>query len=258
MKIFVAFILAGFFISPALSHADCARTYIFGFNGPAISKDKTSIEGLSGLMLEELKKRVGCVFDQKDMPTNRARDELRRHRIDIFGFAFVTPETKEFADTITVYSTKRILLVNKKFFKEGASVADYVNNPKIKFAIPSGGMRLHQEEELKILQKDNRVVFDPFPDGVLQLLYEEKVQATFITNTFMKIHEKKYPVKSKTEMITDGTTVDLALWLSKKRISKKEREAFQQAISEMQQDGTIRRILLKYTTAKEIETYYKF
>jgi ABC-type amino acid transport substrate-binding protein len=244
-----------FVASPAWSK--CDRTFTLGFNGPAVSKDKIKIETISTSILSELKNRVGCNFEQINLPSNKGREELRFNRIDLFGIAFANETDKNFSYPITIYSAKRMLLVNKSVYVPGAKVEDYLRNPKIKFGAISGGMLILQKE-LQPLQKENRVLFDPFPDGVLQLLYTEKVQAAFMTNTFLRLHEKQFPVKSKVEMIFDGTKADLSLFISKRRVTKSERELFQKAINEMRKDGTLRRILLKYITEDDLKNYYVF
>lgn len=257
MRVLEFFLFTTFMASPAFARTECARVFTLGFNGPAISKDKARIETLSTTLMTEIQKRMGCTFHQKDMPTTRGKEELRLHRIDFFAFSFVNADTTQYADPIPLYAVERILLVDKKVYKKEYTVSDYIQNPKITFAILSGGMLINNDKELKILQKGNRVVFDPFPDGILHLIVDGKAQAAFITNTFLKIHEKKHPVRAKSEMVIDGTKVDLALLLSKKRVSPLEKAALQTAIASMRRDGTIRRILLQYVTADELAKYYQ-
>lgn len=240
------------------SNNKCIRVYRVGTNLPAVSKDRAGLENIGLEIFNEIKKRAGCGFDERPMSFARGAEELRLNLVDMYAFAYSVPELLEIASTEIVYSLKRILLVNAKHYKPGYTVKDYLKDPKIKFATISGGLYFTSTPELKELQKADRILFDPFPDGVLQQVAQEKVQAAFTSPTYYAVYVKKYGLDTKTKLIVDTENLELVLYFSRKRISSQEQEKFRKVIRSMKQDGSIRKILEKYVPKKDLDTYYTF
>src|SRR5215469_9408190 len=173
-------------LAPVLGHADCNRIFVVGTNTDAVAKVRVGINAISIELFGEIKKRVNCVYNERTLSFTKGLEELRNNRIDIFAFAFRAPEWTAVTNSEVLYSVSRILLVNKSFYKKDATVSDYIKNPKIKFGVVSGGMFFTNKDELDLLEKEKRAVYDPFPDGVIELLTQGKIQAVFTSPTFYR------------------------------------------------------------------------
>ncbi|KYG63845.1 hypothetical protein AZI86_13585 [Bdellovibrio bacteriovorus] len=239
------------------SSKNCHRNFIIGLNAEVVSRDKVGVEKISADLLSEIKKRVPCSFDERNISFTRASEDLRMRRIDMYAFAFSIPEFLEFSDPVLLYSVNRLLVVKKDFYKEGASAEDYLKNPKLRLGAISGGRFFTSDKEIELLQKQDRISFDPFPDGMFKLFEQGKIQAFFISPTYYNLYAQKYSLKEKTRVIADKSTLDLALFLSKTRMSESEKSLFRNAIKSMRTDGSIKKILLKYLPPSEVEKYYQ-
>lgn len=241
------------------SKADCNRVFFVGTNTDAVAKIRVGINAISIDLFSEIKNRVPCVYNERTLSFTKALEELRNNRIDLFAFAFQAPEWTPVTNSEVIYSVTRILLVNKKVFKKGATIKDYIKNPKIKFGVVSGGMFFTNKDELSFLEKEKRAIYDPFPDGVIELLTQGKVQAVFTSPTFYRRYLTQFKLKELSEAIPDkDNTLDLTLFFSKKRVTQEEQKIFAKAIQSMRSDGTVRKILLKYIPEEDLKKFYKF
>ncbi|QDK37576.1 ABC transporter substrate-binding protein [Bdellovibrio sp. NC01] len=253
------FIVIAFLIAPFAGHADCSRIFVVGTNTDAVAKKRAGINAISIELFSEIKKRVNCVYNERTLSFTKALEELRNNRIDIFAFAFKAPEWTAVTNSEVLYSVSRILLVSKGVYKKEFTISDYIKNPKIKFGVVSGGMFFTNKDELDLLEKEKRAVYDPFPDGVIELLTQRKVQAVFTSPTFYRRYVKQFKLAELTEAIPDkNNNLDLTLFFSKTRVKPEEQKIFADAIKSMRKDGFIRKTLLKYVLEDDVNKYYTF
>jgi polar amino acid transport system substrate-binding protein len=237
--------------------AVCKRAYVVGLNVAAVAKKKAGISALSSEIFNEIKRRVGCIYNEKPLSFTRALEDLRNHRIDMYAFAFANPEWATHAKSESIYKVERMLLVQKKIYNKDLTVEDYLHNPKLKFAVISGGIFFTKTTEIARLEKENRAVFDPFPDGALELFRQGKVEAVFTSPTYYRRYEKEFDLASFSKLVNDpATKLDLCLFFSNNRVSVKEQESFAKAIEGMRRDGTLKKILIKYVGEDDFEKYY--
>ena len=256
---YAIFLSAGLLLQPLASSANCGREFKVGTSAGIIVKQNEGVNDLADMLWSEIKKRTDCTFSERPLSLTKALDEINNHRIDIVAFAFKDSKWEQSADFQSIYSVDRILLIAKKFYKPQLSVSDYLKNSEIVFGTTSGGMLYMKNEELTQLDKAKRVKFDPFPDGVLQLLAQNKVQAAFVTPAVYRRYLKPFNLGKVVEPVGDPeNSLSLSLYFSKKRVSAKEQAIFLTAIKQIQQDGTLRKILLRFVTEEDLKKYYHF
>lgn len=236
---------------------NCKRTFIIGLNAEAVAKDKVGIEKIAADLFSEIQKRVPCAYDERNVSFNRAAEDLRKRRIDLYAFAFSIPEFQEFSEPLILYSATRILIVKKDFYQAKFTPPDYIKNPQLRFGAISGGKFFTSDDEIALLQKQDRIFFDPFPDGLFKLFDQGKIQAFFISPTYYNLYAERSSLSEKAQIVTDQETLDLALFLSKSRMTDSEKSLFRKAVQAMKSDGTVKKILLKYLPPSEFEKYYQ-
>ncbi|MNS92506.1 Bacterial extracellular solute-binding protein, family 3 [compost metagenome] len=235
----------------------CNRIFLVGRNTDSVDRSKEGVNLVSIDIIKEIQRRTDCVYSEKNISFSRAAEELRHNRIDIFAFAFSNPEWGIFSQHVPVYGVSRLLLVDKKHYKQDLKVTDYLSNPKIKFGSLSGGSFFFQGDELEQLKKEERVVFDSFPDGLIELLMRGKLQAVFTSPIFLSRFKKQYNVEEKAAIIVDPSIkLELSIFFSKKRVSEKEIQIFTKAIESMKKDGTLKKIILKYVPQEDFDKFY--
>lgn len=239
----------------------CKRNFTLGVGEDQL-RQKTGQKAVVGLATEfvkEIKDRVDCIYT--DVPTSpeRAITELKNFRLDLYAFAFSNERFKDFADQEVIYSTNRILLVDKKNYKPSLKIQDYLKNPKIKFSAISGSAYLYGTEEIKALADQNRMSYNSQMNGSVDSLVRKKVQATFISPAFLKQQiERTNLLKDAVAIPDPNYRLHIVLLISKKRVSFKERQQFAKAIADMRQEGVIEKILLHYVSTEDLKAYYKF
>lgn len=248
------------------SHAagNCKRSYSLGVAEDQL-KRKSSINGKSALpgmateLLDEIKKRVNCVFDEVPLSPEKALVELQNYRLDIFAFSFTNESFRKVADEQIIYSTSRILLVDRKFYKPAWNVQDYLKSSKIKFGALSISNYWYSPDELRMLAAESRIAYSSKIEMNGHMLAKGKVQAIFTSPAFLhRMIEAKDILKTSVAIRDPAFRLTVALMLSKKRVSPEERDQFAKAIEGMRTDGSIEKILLHYVPAEDLKTYYKF
>lgn len=257
-KLLLKFLIAlPLFIYGIEASALCDRIFLVGSNTDSINRTKEGVNRISIDILKEIKMRTNCVYTERLISFARAAEELRFNRIDIFAFAFSNPEWESFSRQLPIYSVSRLLLIDKKHYHKKLTIPDYLKNPKIKFGSLSGGSFFFQPEELEPLIKAKRVVFDSFPDGLIDLFEEGKLNAVFTSPVFLNRFKKQYKIDEKAMVLIDPKVkLEVSLFLSKKRVSDKEVQIFANAIKNMKKDGTLKKIILKYISQEDFDRFY--
>lgn len=192
-----------------------------------------------------------CRYSPRYMSFQRGEDALAGNLLDIYAFTYESPQLLVHSETIPLYQTKKILLVNKADFKKGFTVADYVNKSKVKFAAHSAGHYMLNEAELRTLKKQGRVVYDPYPLGTLEILKKKLASATITSATFYLTYKDSLQIDSFARVIPLEDDFNLSIVLSKNRVPKATRDRFREVILSMQKDGSIQEILKKYLPAND-------
>jgi len=259
MKFLIKRFLITFFILTCSLHAEalCNRVFLVGTNTDSVDRSKEGVNRVSIDILDEIQRRMDCVYSEKNISFTRAAEELRFNRIDIFAFAFTNPEWVTFSQHIPIYSVSRLLLIDKKYYQKNLKVSDYISNPAIKFGSLSGGSFFFHGDELEHLKKVDRVIYNTFPDGLIELLAQGKLQAVFTSPIFLSRFKKQYKLENKAAVVIDSNVkLELSIFFSKKRVSEKEIQVFTKAVEGMKKDGTLKKIILKYVPQEDFDKFY--
>lgn len=258
MKVSALLVLLTFFYSVP-NWAVCGRTYTVGVlkDSPYYSKvPRVEATGLVPDLLAEIRKRLGCPFQEVPLNYVRALEEFKGQRLDLFAFTYINSDWLDVADHKVVFSSERVLLVSKSIYKKKSLVSDYLRDPKIKFGNMIGAVMFFQPQEFQKLMKENRIIQSSTVDGVIQLFIAGRVQGIFITPLFLRSLQAKPEFKNVFEVIDDPRTpLDIGIYISKRRVSKEESSQLKKVIDEMRADGTVRSILGKYVPAEDLKRY---
>lgn len=241
----------------AAGKASCNKHYLLGVNTQFVAKNQPSIPGVVRDLIDEIKRRVPCTYQELPLSFNKAAEELKARRIDFYAFAYKVDDWMTFADIEVLYSVERLLLVEKKFYSKQLTVADYLKKKDLSFVTISGGTFFTSNDELDILIKDKRAVYVPYPDNILDALIQGKARAAFTSATYFSTHKNRALLEQRYEIVRDPDyPMPLGLYMAKGRVHPEDRKKFQKALKEMRDDGTIHRILKKYIPQDILEKYY--
>ncbi|MFS4458488.1 substrate-binding periplasmic protein [Bdellovibrio sp. HCB2-146] len=258
MKVSVLLVLMAF-LCPSQSGAACVRTYTVGVlkDSPYYTKaPRVQATGLVPDLLTEIRKRLGCPFQEVPLNYVRALEEFKGQRLDLFAFTYINSDWLEFAEHKVVFSSERVLLVKKSAYRKKGALGDYLQDSKFKFGNLIGAVMFFQPREFEKLSKENRIVQSSTAEGVFQLLATGRVQGVFITPLFLRNLQAKPGFSNDFEAIDDPKTVlDIGIYISKRRFSKEESTQLKKVIDEMRADGTVRSILGKYVPAADLKRY---
>lgn len=261
MKLFLSLVTL-IFVVPSISAAEskCEARYRVGLSVEApfyelADNGKTS--GLSYELIKELEKHTGCTLNQDPLSIQKATTELSQYRLDFYAFSAEVPQWNEHANFDKVYSSSRMVVVEKKAAGKNKSVADVLKDHSIKItaAVPT----VISEAEKKSLIAQGRYIEASNLEAAFKLLKDKKVQAVIGTPVLSRYHLKLLNLNNEVRVFHDtNTLMPIGIYSSKKRISASERERFKKALKEMVADGSLRKVLSKYVDASDIEQFYKF
>ena len=256
----MSFLLLGLLLytQTLFAAADCKFKYKTGVNEDSafFKRDASGVaSGLAWDILEEISKRTGCEFQGTPMNYVRALEEFRFSKIDVF--ALVTPQQdwNPFAEHFSVYVSDRVMVVRKDMTPKKLDLESVLNSKHIKFADIIGTSLFFTPEEKFKLEKEDRIVRFPNGDAAVKGLAAGKVQALFISPVYLNFLRKN-PLYEKIDFAFDSKhTIDVGVELSKMRMSESQRKTITKAISEMREDGTIKKILGQYLPPEDLVRY---
>ncbi|MNL22363.1 Bacterial extracellular solute-binding protein, family 3 [compost metagenome] len=259
MKVSSAVLVLFTFFYALPNWAVCVRNYTVGVltDSPYYAKEpRVQASGLVRDLLEEIRKRLGCPFQEVPLNYVRALEDFKGSRVDLFAFSYVNSAWLDVAEHKVLYASERVLLVKKNVYNKKSQISDYIQNPKVKFGNLIGTVMFFQPEEIQKLNTENRVVQSSTAEGVIQLLVSGRAQGVFVTPIYLRYLQTKPEYKDVFVVIEDPkTSIDIGLYISKRRVSKEENSQIKKIIDEMRADGTVRTILSKYVSSEDLKRY---
>ncbi|MFV8248341.1 substrate-binding periplasmic protein [Bdellovibrio bacteriovorus] len=250
-----------FCFSAVASAKDCGRRFRIIVNNYAPLFDVNNeghVHGLTFEFMNELSVRLGCIVSQAPMDAPRMHDDFKNWRADIVGLVIPSEKFRSSGEYVPVYSTVRKLLVNKAFYDPARSIADYIKDGRIKFGDQIGTRFFLKLAEKDLLIGAGRIVEYPSPATGYRQVVSGRVQAMFTSPAVYNYYQKVIPDFNQNVVAVPDPEYEMqgGIYLSLRRISKSEAEQIRKAISDMRKDGTLRRIVAKYTSAEDM-VYYK-
>lgn len=237
----------------------CYRNYFTGRNVSAVARTSQDLSEISTQFFALIKKKIPCTYNEQNLSFQKALKEFENYRLDLFAFAPINEVWLRYADPVVLYTTDRLLLINRKFYKKGLAPQDYLKNPKIRFIGIAGGHFYLNPNEVAQLEKQKRLIYDTFPDGVIERFSLGQADAAFTSPTYWNRHRQQFKLSEMSEMIRDSENqLPIALFISKKRLSEAEKTLFKKSVEELRKEGAFRKVLQKYVSDEDLNTFYHF
>lgn len=242
------------------SHATepCERRFVLAVldKEPSYFVEEGVKKGHSYTVLTDIIKKLDCRIN--DIPGLHAanKEKLIHNRIDIMGLALHDPELDKFAEFIPAYKVPRLLIVRKGPFDPNYHIEDYLKNPKVTFATLIGAGFFMEDQERKQLFKNNRLHEVPSPEDIFTSLIKGRTQAAFSSPLFIHHYlTRKNRDKDFEYLVDPAHTQELGIYVSKKRVSEKDRQDIKEIIKVMKKDGSLLRSAKDYIRAEDLKYY---
>ncbi|MBF0237111.1 MAG: transporter substrate-binding domain-containing protein [SAR324 cluster bacterium] len=221
-------------------------------NGKGIDKD----------IIDELKKRTGCPFEEMVLKRARIWSDLASGDLDIGMTGIQTEERDNFAWFANYLSMKNYAILR-------AGIADKVKRPEDFLALKDlqfGMLRsfkhgVIQDQIIDQLRAQQRVQESPDAESIFKKLKEQRVDAMFSQPTTYHKHLKELQME-KDVVIQDWTPSEKGtihgLIMSKSRFSEVQFKQWKAVIDEMRADGTLKRIYQKYLPPADAQKMLDF
>ncbi|WP_413295450.1 hypothetical protein ACLSU7_02200 [Bdellovibrio sp. HCB185ZH] len=207
--------------------------------------------------MTELMRRLGCKYTEEPTSYSAARENFMHNRSDVFGFALPESALDKYGDYIEVVKFPRSVVVNKKNYKANASFESILKDPSISFGGLISGRYFYKDEELMQLRKGSRLKEMPTPEDIFNALIDGRVQATLTMPLYTHYYLSRSHQRVNFQIIADESDgwTSVGFYLSHKRLSVFERERLKRLIGEIRQDGTLRKIQMKYNDPLDLKFY---
>jgi|GEM_PF-3028682 ABC-type amino acid transport/signal transduction systems, periplasmic component/domain len=245
----------------SLSQAQtCDRRFRVAVNAykPLYSVDRSGrLSGLTYELVKEIEKRVGCIFSQQPSDTPRMFEDFSSYRTDFIAFLAKNDKANSSGNFVPLYTVNRKFVVAKTAFVANKKIEDYIKDPKVRFTNQIGARMFFTAEEYNVLKDSNRVLEIPNPQVAYQMISEGRAQAMFSSPAIHHFHAtENKSMNDKVVAVSDPTErIEVGMYISKKRVSASEAAKVKNAIISMRDDGTLKKILLKYVETEDISTY---
>ena len=179
-------------------------------------------------------------------PRARIWYQLENGGLDLSVTAIETPERRRFGWFVHYLKMKNWAVLHHKVPADVESSKEFLEQPSLFFgAIRSYKHGVFHDQFLKLLQKQNRVLYYPDIHTLYKALKQNRVQAIFAQPpVFFRMSantglDKEFRLQdwAPTEADTYHGVV-----LSKKSFSEKQQQEWQELFDEMRQDGALERI----------------
>lgn len=219
-----------------------------------------SDRGIDKDLVEELARRSGCRFEVVVKPRARIWHEIESGKLMMTGSGIPNETRRQFAWFITYAALKNYVMVRTTL---GANSAQqFEANPELLLgAVRSYKHGVRIDEFLDRLRDQKRVVEEPDLRNVYLNFLRKRTDAIFVEPLVMTTYQAEMasqePVRIE-DWFPDEKPFRSGLVLSRRHFSDEDVKSWQRLISEMQSDGTLRRIFSRYLPAGQVRTMLDF
>ena len=229
--------------------------YEYGYlynDGAGIDKD----------VVDELRIRSGREFFFSVMARARIWADLASGNLDMSVSGIQTPERDKFAWFAPYLSIKNYAVVHSSVSSSVKSANGFIARPGLQMGVVASFKHgTAQDEWISILRQAGRVQESPDAETVFMKLKDQRVDAMF---SQPPVYRKYLSTLNMVEKVTiqDWTPsekgVPHGLIISKHNFSEKEADKFREIIAGMKNDGTLRKIFIKYLPESEADRMLEF
>jgi ABC-type amino acid transport/signal transduction systems, periplasmic component/domain len=246
-------------LGQSASAADCKFKYKTGVNEDSAYFKRESSGQTSGLawdILQEISRRTGCEFQGAPMNFSRALVEMESSRIDLFAIVYQIPDWSKVAEHHLVYGSDRVILMRQEGAPKTILLSQIMKNKNIKFGNVIGAVLFFSPAEIAQLEKEGRIVEFANGDGAIAGLLSGKVQVLFVSPLYLNFLRATSQFEKFAFAFDPSNSVDVGIYLSKKRMNDSQRLLLGNTIKEMRSDGTIKKILGNYLQPEDLSRYH--
>lgn len=242
----IAWLLACTFVSAAgAAGFDCTRPYSLALHEHGLLYTAATGTGIDKDVADELIRRSGCKVIVSVMPRARIWQLIESGALDFSLSGITNAERERFASFAWYFSNKYYLLVRKD---SGVSThADFERNARLQLGVIRSFR--YSESANRLVDRlllANRVSQAGGLEPLYQTLMLNHIQGMIIEPfDYPALDEKKIREVSSIIEFNDPSVLH-GLIMSKTALSPGEQEQWRALLSEMRNDGTIRRIFEKY------------
>lgn len=254
-------ILLNVLFAMMFAHANdlCERRFVLAFmdNEPSYFVENGVKKGHSYVLMTDIVKALEC--RETEIPGSYAanKEKLLKNRVDIMGLAIRDAEMDKVAEFIPAYRVPRMLIVDKKVFNPAYKIDDYLKSSKAVFSTLIGAGFFMSELEREVLFKQKRLFEVPGPADIFANLIKGRAQATFSTPLFTHYYLSRKGQDQSFVILPDPDQAqDLGIYVSKARVTEKDRSKIRDIIKRMKADGSMARSAKDYVRAEDLK-YYK-
>ncbi|SDH73997.1 substrate-binding periplasmic protein [Propionivibrio dicarboxylicus] len=219
-------------------------------------------KGMNKDIMEEIKKRTGCLFITQEMPFARLWADLSSGEIDMTLSGIRSPERDKTLWCIPSITAKNFVVIGPQAQASVKNAADFIANEKLQFGMVRGythGKEL--DAKLDRLKQDGRVEESGNVDVLFEKLKHGRIDGFY---SFPFVYRKNI---SELSMEKDVTIQDWApkdpgivgcMMLTKQRFSEDEAKRWNALVQQMRADGTLKRIFVRYVSPSEADKMLNF
>ncbi|WP_413557038.1 substrate-binding periplasmic protein [Bdellovibrio sp. HCB209] len=238
------------FRDPASTPAACEKRYVIAVmnSPPSYFVEKGKKTGVGYDILTEVVRRLQCKYTDMISSNSSLIASFGRRSVDLFGPLLSSAQLAQ-GEFILTWKLPRYLVVRKD--ASGSSLPDVksvVSDSKMIFGNLISGKFFLNEQELTKLFAEKRLKEYPLPEDLMIALKENKIQALFAGPFVLYHYITRSGQADQYHIIEDKTSplVETGFFMSTTRLSAQERKRIRQVFKEMQEDGTLLKIVKKY------------
>ncbi len=206
--------------------------------------------GIDRDIITEVSKRTGYFFEPVVLARARIWSDLKNGKLDMSVSGIQNEERDTFAWFVHYMIIKNYAVLRKADIKNIKNAEDFIVQGHLLFgAVTAFKHGLMQDRWLDILRTQNRVEYSQSADAIFKKIRDGRVNAVFsqppVYNKYLKdlMMENIVVIQDWTP---EENGIKHGLILSKKVFTESDAVFFRKIISDMKNDGTLRRIYLRY------------
>lgn len=213
--------------------------------------------GIDKDVIKELSKRTGLEFKETKLPRARIWGELEQGLLSMSVSGIQNEARDKFAYFIPYIAQKNMVIISKEKSNKYKSINDFINDKNTKIGVVRGFVHGSKyDKTIEILKKENRVSEVPSIDTLYLMMNSTKERVDLILGlpVFYKYHLKKLKMEDKVDIFDwdkNAPNIKHCLVLSRKLVNIETFNKINNAINQMKNDGTLKKIYLKYLSESE-------
>lgn len=237
----------------------CSKIFHVAYFNAGYNYIEEKKNGIDKLLIQEIKKRSGCEFNEYEAPRARIWEELKTGNLDVATAGVKTSERDGFVYFSYYARVKNLTIIRKEV--KYKSMKLFLKDKNLEFGVIRsfnyGSKVLNRF--IDALKAQKRIQESASTEKLFLKLNNNHIQAFFSPFVTLKRYLNETDgLKNKVtiiDWIPDEKAYSVGIMLSKKTFKDDEFKKWDSIIQSIVNDGTLKKILLKYFTESEINKY---